>query len=419
MRSAFIVLFLALSVAARPRSNKRKQNYAVQRRGTQFVTGTCASDSDCQQGCCGFSTGKCAGPAVAQTDGSGGCGHGNASPNCNVAAALGLSGSCIAGGLKDGVNDPAVQAAAAFAANLDNLPFTPASGGAPPAGNNNAAPPTAPPPPGVPAAQGTGASAEAIALQTSLTLDPSVICTNFTDDGQTPPSPGQTKSSTSTNNYINFCALTLPKVALTNGLQNTEGSCNPAPIGLIPAVDKMPSAKFTFPKNFGTVPANVPFNATLQLKNLAAGVFTNAAKTYFAAPQKLDPTGLIIGHSHFVIDKLTSLDQILPTDPKKPFFFKGVNDAGVNGLLTVLVTPGPPAGVYRLCTINSSSNHQPVIVPIAQHGSLDDCIYVRLPSHIHRRRLLTPPAVHRRVDAEVVCSLSSEVWGWRGPYLGL
>jgi hypothetical protein len=37
---------------------------------------------------------------------------------------------------------------------------------------------------------------------------------------------------------------------------------------------------------------------------------------------------------------------------------------------------GLPAGAYRMCSINSSTNHQPVLVNIAQHGSLDDCVYV-------------------------------------------
>ncbi|KAJ7451172.1 hypothetical protein FB451DRAFT_1051689, partial [Mycena latifolia] len=209
-------------------------------------------------------------------------------------------------------------------------------------------------------------------------LDPSVICTNFTDDGQNPPVAGQTASSTTTNNYINFCALTLPQTPLTNGLQITTGSCNPAPIGLIPSVDHMPSAKYVFPKNGDTIPANQAFNAQLAIANLHAGVFTNAQKTYFAAPQTLDGEGLIVGHTHMVvIEALTAIDQIEPTDPTKFVFFKGVNDAAVNGLLTVPVTAGVPPGSYRICTINSSSNHQPVIVPIAQHGSLDDCSYVR------------------------------------------
>ncbi|KAJ7171835.1 hypothetical protein C8R43DRAFT_1231320 [Mycena crocata] len=212
-------------------------------------------------------------------------------------------------------------------------------------------------------------------LQSSTTLDQSVICTNFLDDGQNPPVTGQSASSTSSNNYINFCALTLPGTPLTNGAQITTGSCNPTPIGLIPSSDKMPSAKFLFPKNGGSVTANTAFDAQLNVANFQTGVFTNAQKTYFAAPQTLNGQGLIIGHSHIVIETLTSLDQITPTDPKKFFFFKGVDAAAVNGVLTVNVATGVPAGAYRMCTINSSSNHQPVIVPIAQHGSLDDCSY--------------------------------------------
>ncbi|KAJ6583604.1 hypothetical protein DFH09DRAFT_1275278 [Mycena vulgaris] len=181
---------------------------------------------------------------------------------------------------------------------------------------------------------------------------------------------GKTPSSTSTNyvqkiiwpavhsfyrsNYINFCALTLAKTPLTNGGQIETGSCNPTPIGLIPSVDKMPSAKFTFPVNFGGAAANVPFIAVLQTKNLATGTLTNAKKTYFTAPQKLTAGGIIIGHRHIVIKTLIALDQSLPLDPKGFFYFKGVDDAGVNGLQSVLVTNGVPPGAYRMCSINSS-----------------------------------------------------------------
>jgi hypothetical protein len=55
--------------------------------GTQFITGPCTSDADCADGCCGFNTGKCAGPIVAQ-ERDGGCGFGNAQPNDNAAQAL-------------------------------------------------------------------------------------------------------------------------------------------------------------------------------------------------------------------------------------------------------------------------------------------------------------------------------------------
>lgn len=52
--------------------------------GTQFITGACQSDADCASGCCGFNSGKCAGPVVAQ-ERDGGCGFGNAQPNDNAA----------------------------------------------------------------------------------------------------------------------------------------------------------------------------------------------------------------------------------------------------------------------------------------------------------------------------------------------
>ncbi|KAG5294236.1 hypothetical protein I7I48_10698 [Histoplasma ohiense] len=55
--------------------------------GTQFITGPCTSDADCASGCCGFNSGVCAGPVVAQ-ERDGGCGFGNAQPNDDAARAL-------------------------------------------------------------------------------------------------------------------------------------------------------------------------------------------------------------------------------------------------------------------------------------------------------------------------------------------
>ena len=52
--------------------------------GTQFITGPCNHDSDCASSCCGFNSGLCAGPVIAQTR-DGGCGHGDPQPN-NIAA---------------------------------------------------------------------------------------------------------------------------------------------------------------------------------------------------------------------------------------------------------------------------------------------------------------------------------------------
>ncbi|KAI4678120.1 uncharacterized protein J4E88_006640 [Alternaria novae-zelandiae] len=55
--------------------------------GTQFITGACTSDADCASACCGFKSGTCAGPVVAQ-ERDGGCGFGDAQPNDNAAKAL-------------------------------------------------------------------------------------------------------------------------------------------------------------------------------------------------------------------------------------------------------------------------------------------------------------------------------------------
>ena len=55
--------------------------------GTQFITGPCTVDADCASACCGFKSGTCAGPVVAQ-ERDGGCGFGNAEPNDDAAKAL-------------------------------------------------------------------------------------------------------------------------------------------------------------------------------------------------------------------------------------------------------------------------------------------------------------------------------------------
>lgn len=64
-------------------------------------------------------------------------------------------------------------------------------------------------------------------------------------------------------------------------------------------------------------------------------------------------------------------------DPATFNFFKGVNTAAQNGVLSADVTDGVPAGNYRLASINTDSNHAPAIAAVAQHGWLDDIIYVR------------------------------------------
>ncbi|KAA1468373.1 hypothetical protein DENSPDRAFT_833649 [Dentipellis sp. KUC8613] len=210
-------------------------------------------------------------------------------------------------------------------------------------------------------------------LQTSLTLDPSVLAKGFESDGQAQQEAGQVPSLTSRNNFINFCATT--KLPITNGQQIKGGSCNPAPMGVIAGTDKMPASKFTFPKNMQTIKANQQFDIQMAIQNIVTGNFVNPNTNYYAAPQHTDDSGTIIGHSHFVVEKLDTIDQTKPTNPGTFAFFKGVNTPAKNGVLSVSVDKGLPAGIYRLASINAAANHQPVLVAIAQHGSLDDMVY--------------------------------------------
>jgi len=181
----------------------------------------------------------------------------------------------------------------------------------------------------------------------------------------------QAKSLTSTNNFINNCA----GKTLTNGLQITTGSCNGIPMGDIPAKTAMVSSVITYPTTGGKdVASDTTFNISVQMSNLVAGSFTNADATYFAAPQFLQG-GQVVGHTHVTVQDLgNSLNPTTALDATQFAFFKGINDAGNGkGLLQAVVTGGLPAGNYRVCTMASASNHQPVIMPVAQRGTADDC----------------------------------------------
>jgi len=212
--------------------------------------------------------------------------------------------------------------------------------------------------------------------QTSLTLDPGVICDNCKQDGLANGTAGQAPSLTSPNNFINYCR-TVPDKPLTNGQQKLNGSCNTTPMGVIPSVDNMPSCKFVSPKNLDTIPANTAFTIQMKVKNLATGFFANPEENFLAAPQQVDGGGKIIGHSHVVVQALKNLSDTEPVDPRQFAFFKGLNErADENGILSAEVSGGLPPGAYRISSINTSTNHAPVAVAPAAHGSVDDHIYV-------------------------------------------
>ena len=184
-------------------------------------------------------------------------------------------------------------------------------------------------------------------------------------------------------NFINFCE----GKTLTNGQQVEEGSCNGigeylfylcptlecltnhSVMGDIPAKAQMVSTIITSPQTGEDIEANTDFDLVANVANLQAGSFTNPDVTYYTAPQELGEGGTVVGHTHFSVQDMgANLNPQQALDATKFSFFKGVNDAGDGqGNLRATVTGGLPAGNYRVCTMNSASNHQPVLMPVAQY----------------------------------------------------
>ncbi|RPB29472.1 hypothetical protein L211DRAFT_872505 [Terfezia boudieri ATCC MYA-4762] len=145
--------------------------------------------------------------------------------------------------------------------------------------------------------------------------------------------------------------------------------------GDLPAAGQMVSTIIVSPQSGQNIAANTEFNIVLQVSNLEAGSFTNPDNTYYSAPQTLK-NGRIVGHTHVTVQELGgSLKPTQPPNAETFAFFKGINDdEDGNGQLQAVVSNSLPAGFYRVCTMNSASNHQPVIMPVAQRGAQDDCV---------------------------------------------
>jgi hypothetical protein len=145
-------------------------------------------------------------------------------------------------------------------------------------------------------------------------------------------------------------------------------------MGDIPAKTNMVSSIITYPQTGSVIPSDTDFTITVQMNNIVAGSFTDADTTYYSAPQFLQ-NGNVVGHTHITVQDLgNTLNPTVAPDATQFAFFKGINDAGNGkGLLSAAVTGGLPAGNYRVCTMASASNHQPVLMPVAQRGTSDDC----------------------------------------------
>jgi len=215
--------------------------------------------------------------------------------------------------------------------------------------------------------------------QSSLTLDSSQVMSALQQSGLNTSDPSITASLTSNNNFINWCLT--QNVPLTNGTQQSgAASCNPVPMGRVLASDKIPSSKFKYPKNGSLLSANTTFTVELVVRNFDTGHFSNSATNWLAAPQSVNDSGELMGHSHIVIEPVSSYLSEDPMDPLQFIFFKAMNPAAVNNVLSVTVTGGVPPGVYRISSLNSAINHQPPLVSVASRGASDDIVYFRAAS---------------------------------------
>jgi transcription initiation factor TFIID subunit 15 len=151
-------------------------------------------------------------------------------------------------------------------------------------------------------------------------------------------------------------------------------------MGDMPSSSNMISAVFTSPQNMQDFEVGKDITFSVQIQNLNAGSFTNPDSTYYAAPQSLSG-GKVTGHTHVTVQKFGDnigaiTNTQTPPDASTFAFFKGINDDGNGqGLLSATAAGGLSAGAYRVCSMTSASNHQPVLMPVAQRGAQDDCKY--------------------------------------------
>jgi len=217
--------------------------------------------------------------------------------------------------------------------------------------------------------------------QTSLQLLESLVQPNLAKTGiDTTTDPNFDASETTVNNFINFCD-TQKDVKLTNGGEQGDlGSCNPTTMGRVLAKDKMPYCKFQNPKNFAKV--SIPFTIQLKVFNLETGHYVNPKTNYLGAPATTNKDGILRGHSHAVIQKISAFDSVEALDPAKFEFFIGLNADAKDNVLSAEVSavdaPKLPPGFYKISSINAAMNHQPPLVATAKHGAIDDLVYFEI-----------------------------------------
>ncbi|KAJ7805884.1 hypothetical protein B0H14DRAFT_2382339, partial [Mycena olivaceomarginata] len=131
-----------------------------------------------------------------------------------------------------------------------------------------------------------------------------------------------------------------------------------------------------YPRNGEILAPNAPMTVGLAVTNLAMGNLAHLTTSFLGAPQQLDANGNIQGHPLVVVDQLSSFNQLEPTNPKLFLFAKGIAALPDSTGVVTTTLPGLPVGFYGVTSIIRATNGQPVLLPILQHGAVDDAIYV-------------------------------------------
>ncbi|EGF79024.1 hypothetical protein BATDEDRAFT_37164 [Batrachochytrium dendrobatidis JAM81] len=180
----------------------------------------------------------------------------------------------------------------------------------------------------------------------------------------TPPSP---------SDYCKQFANAAP----SKGAQFSSGQgCSSTVQGLIPSNDKMVSTIITAPDDGARVDPSVELSVTFIVQNLDTGFALNPDTEFLLAPQTIGKdSGFIEGLVNLVIQQLTGISA---PDSRNFSFFVSLTNPSPDGSYTVTVPPKTlnATGDYRICTMATSASFHPVIMPVAQRGSQDDCIRI-------------------------------------------
>ena len=107
----------------------------------------------------------------------------------------------------------------------------------------------------------------------------------------------------------------------------------------------------------------------------------NLNNQFLLAPQSLASNGKIEGFEQLVIQAIGDVNRA-PSAFTTSFFQTLTQASDGNGKTTFVVNVPPKqistTGLHRICTMAASAGGQPVVMPVAQRGSQDDCVRVNI-----------------------------------------